>query len=401
MAPEPPIDDEGDVDLGWSAGGHFWDRRSVIGLVVFVSVLVGALAVRAWTVDPVVDVPGEIVIPTLPDAPGRLPPLVPATPREIPTSTNAVNPRPLAQRVDADLYFVRRERPELVHMVALDAPARRERIELASELDATHDDPMTAFGGGLVYTDGDRVHIIGGTGRRLFSTDARDYVVDRSGTVWILREPQRPEGAVIVVEEGDTPDPRSIPSNGFDGRAVGSATSGRLVVQHGQHVAIWDPVEERTRATGMSGKVLAAGSGVIVTCPSTCEELSVTSIETGQGRVIDFVPASVRALGASISPRGRYVAVSTVRLDTPDREHRLFVLNLASGESWLVPVGTLPPEGSTRPAWSDDPAWVFQATRFGDGSFGVVAYKPGDPEGFEVPDLPGDAFEPLLDITVR
>ena len=219
------------------------------------------------------------------------------------------------------------------------------------------------------------------------------------GRVWLITTASQGQPATATAEEvganGRYKSPLyRVPS----GVPISGVTGGLLLVNAlGDSGVVWDPVTRRfgTRFPGpnvgslvdVHGSMVAWGVGCSPS--SICTSLRLTDVTTGRSR--DF-PAPHGTVGwaatggegsrDAFSSDGQYLAVRAASGASQQSPSDVYVVNVASGVSFLVPDSSQP-DPYSRVAWLPDSSWVVFAS--GAGLVNAYQVQDGQRRSFPTP----------------
>jgi hypothetical protein len=156
--------------------------------------------------------------------------------------------------------------------------------------------------------------------------------------------------------------------------AVHGVVAGRLLIQSGRRVMLWDRSLEQPLRTIRDGWLLATGHSSFAWCGKDCRALAVWS-DGGEQRVRPPRGTRLYTGHGALSPDGSRLAVPV----TEGRGQRAAVLDLASGAWRLVPGGQL--RGYEAMAWSPSGRWLYFTGR----ERGLNAWRVGSQEAVRLP----------------
>jgi hypothetical protein len=139
--------------------------------------------------------------------------------------------------------------------------------------------------------------------------------------------------------------------------AIHRVVAGRLLIQSGRRLMLWDHNLEQPVRTIRDGWLLATGHSSFAWCGKDCRALAVWS-DGGEQRVRPPRGTSLYTGHGALSPDGSHLAVPV----TEGRRQRAAVLDLASGSWTMVPGGALH-QFYAAMAWSPSGEWLYFAGR--------------------------------------
>jgi hypothetical protein len=221
-------------------------------------------------------------------------------------------------------------------------------------------------GGTLCYSEvmavGDRVLYHGHRGRRgvLLSLP-----LSLSGAPRVLSDSRRGRDGRVLPE---------LPAGAMLPRwtAVHGVVAGRLLIQSGRRLMLWDLGLGRPVRTIRDGWPLAVGRTRFAWCGSRCRVLRVRS-DSGERRFLPPPGTRLYTGNGALSPDGSRLALPV----TDGGGQRAAVLDLASGSWTMVPGGEL--RGYEAMAWSPSGRWLYFTSRH------LNAWRLGSPDAVRLP----------------
>jgi hypothetical protein len=148
--------------------------------------------------------------------------------------------------------------------------------------------------------------------------------------------------------------------------------AGRLLIQSGRRLMLWDLRLGRTVRTIRDGWPLAVGRTRFAWCGSRCRALRVRS-HAGERRFLPPPGTRLYTGNGALSPDGSRLALPV----TDGGGQRAAVLDLASGSWTMVPGGEL--RGYEAMAWSPSGHWLYFTSRH------LNAWRLGSPDAVRLP----------------
>jgi hypothetical protein len=154
--------------------------------------------------------------------------------------------------------------------------------------------------------------------------------------------------------------------------AVHGVVAGRLLIQSGRRLMLWDRGLGRPVRTIRDGWPLAVGRTRFAWCGSRCRALRVRS-HAGERRFLPPPGTRLYTGNGALSPDGSRLALPV----TDGGGQRAAVLDLASGSWTMVPGGEL--RGYEAMAWSPSGHWLYFTSRR------LNAWRLGSPDAVRLP----------------